>query len=59
MLKNPANPASKLSAWLLSKGFINPALVDISDYREYWQNGDLRKDFSRYISALLIRDAYK
>lgn len=52
ILVEPASPASKLTEWLFSKGFIVPGFLDISDYSDYLHNGNLKNEIAIFAPSL-------
>lgn len=51
-LKEPGSPITKLGQWVIKNNWINPKVIDLSSFIDYWKSGELKQDFEQHAPNL-------
>jgi len=51
-LKESSEPSTKLGHWVITHNWMNPRVIDLSSFIDYWKSGELKRDFERYAPHL-------
>jgi hypothetical protein len=51
-LKEPSIPRTKWGAWAIKRSLIRPDVIDLSNFIDHWNTGELKQDFEKYAPHL-------
>lgn len=52
VLTKPGTPNTRSGQWAVKHSLQSPDFIDLSSFIHYWQNGELKQDFERYVPHL-------
>jgi len=55
-LKEPSIPKTKLGEWARKNSVVNPNVINLSNFIDHWNSGELKKDFERYAPHIFQSD---